>query len=269
MSSAQELLAALSANKPLGESFKGSDLTGIKVPSKASFKGAFLRYAKFTNASLKGADFRDANLRHVDFSGANLEGARFEGADVGKADFAGASVMGASLMLAQNLDSAMGINRSVMFFPHQQIEELIAEKDTMVEFDGKHLRVPELDGVYSLTEAYRVVSVIDGKDEKNLVGRIMTVEDWKKLGAEVYPETALVGEIGYQLVHGFLGTVKAEDAAAVAAKPKAAPAPAPAPAARREVIAPGNKPAAPAPAAPKPKSDLDLLNEFLLGSLDK
>lgn len=265
MSSAQDLLAALAANKPLGESFKGVDFTGIKVPSKASFKGAFLRYAKFANASLKGADFRDANLRHVDFSGANLEGARFDGADVGKADFAGASVMGASLMLAENLDTALGINRSVMFFPHQQIEELIAEKDTMVEFDGKHLRVPELEGVYALVEAYRVVSAIDGKDEKKIVGKILTMADWKKLGAEVYPETALVGEIGYQLVHGFLGTVEAAAAAAVVPQAAAAPAPA---APRREVIAPG-KASAPAPAAPKPKSDLDLLNEFLLGSLDK
>ena len=267
MSSAQELLSALAANKPLGETFKGVDFSGIKVPSKASFKGAFLRYAKFANASLKGADFRDANLRHVDFSGANLEGARFEGADVGKADFAGASVMGASLMLAENLDTALGINRSVMFFPHQQIEELIAEKDTMVEFDGKRLRVPELESAYSLVEAYRVVSVIDGKDEKNIVGKILTVADWKKLGAEVYPETALVGEIGYQLVHGFLGTAEAQAAAVAKPQPVAA-APAPAAAPRREVIAPG-KPTPSAPAAPKPKSDLDLLNEFLLGSLDK
>ncbi len=245
MSLKKTILQQLSDGKTIGDQFKGQDLSGLQAPDGADFSNAFLRYTKLGGGSFIGADFRNANLRHADFRNSDLRGARFEGADVGKAQFSGALVSGASLFLAKNIQSAQGIAKDKIFFPQYEIEKLLNEKHDDLVFDGETLKVPGIDRQYTVEEAYRVIELIDGEDELDAIGTVVTRAKFLELGAQVYPDTALIHDSGYGLLAGFLGTSSSAS------------------------VQPAQESSTAAPSKKKDDTtDLELLNDFLLGTLN-
>lgn len=265
----QKLIAAVNAEKQRKQEFKGLDCTGAIFPSGMDLDEVQLRYAVFTKATLRQASFNKANLRHVDFRGANLIGASFEGADVSKARFGGALVQGASLFTAVNLSEAEGLDRTRLFFPQADLELVVSEEKPGVFFDGNNLTVPEHGEPWVLEEGYRIVALIEGNDSRELIGKVLSRSELEKKKAEVYPDTALFDDAGYQLEQGFVGVtstpytsvestsqVKNKDLADSLSQPVAAEKAQQAQTERTEQ----DKEAV-------NRSDLDLLNDFLTTNL--
>ncbi len=82
--------------------FDCADLTEI------DFSGCFI-YASFRGAKLRGANFSDGNVKTCDFTGADLAGARFEGAAIDAAIFENANLEGVSFLGASEQGRIYGL----------------------------------------------------------------------------------------------------------------------------------------------------------------
>ena len=71
------------------------------------------------------------------------------------------------------------------------------DSDEMTLDDGRRFRL--LEGVY-------FVEVIGGDaDPNDLLGRVKTRAQLEQLGAEHYPGSVILGEVGYEVRDGFVG----------------------------------------------------------------
>ena len=74
-----------------------------------------------------------------------------------------------------------------------------------VDFDGRILRVlvePKRD--YVLIPATRFLDVIEGEDQSGVLRKILNEKHLKDLGADVYRDSAIIGEVAYQVEPGFV-----------------------------------------------------------------
>lgn len=106
-----------------------------------------------------------------------------------------------------------------------------------VRLDDTTLTLLQEHRTVKLTPAVRFMKTIDGSPDPNkLLGKVKTTEQLVEMKAEHYLDSVILGDVGYQVVEGFMGDLSPPP------KP-AAPPPAAAPA-----------PVAPAPAAVEPKT---------------
>lgn len=85
--------------------------------------------------------------------------------------------------------------------------------DERVKFENGALSIATSKGVqeYMLSAAYRIIKVSDDSpDSHAIVGTILSAEEMAELGADVYLDSAIVGETPYDVEPGFVA-VKAED----------------------------------------------------------
>ncbi len=112
-----------------------------------------------------------------------------------------------------------------------------------VRLDDTTLTLLQENRTVKLKPAVRFTKVIDDGDDPNkLTGKVKTKEQLDEIGAEHYLDSVILGDVGYQVVEGFLGDLsppprgpKAEPTPAHQKKPAPAPVDAP-------VDAPGTPP---------------------------
>jgi hypothetical protein len=110
-----------------------------------------------------------------------------------------------------------------------------------VRLDDTTLTLLKEARTVKLKPAVRFTKTIDDSaDPNSLLGKVKTTEQLAEMGAEHYLDSVILGEVGYQVVEGFMGDLSPPP------KPAAPPPEAPAPTA---AAAP---PAGPAPLAEPP-----------------
>jgi hypothetical protein len=68
------------------------------------------------------------------------------------------------------------------------------------------MTLPAMNRTFRLRAAVRFLSVIEGADQHELIGRVKSDEQLTKMGAEHYGASVILGEVGYECEEGFLGT---------------------------------------------------------------
>ncbi len=235
-------------NVKKGIGFEGADLRGMDLRAAdlegGVFRGANFRYTDLRDANLEGSDLRKANLRHVVLTGSRLSRADLREADLTHADLRGANLNGAKLEGAK-IEGAKGVSEKV-FFTQKMLDSLNEQKK--IELVGNMLTIlTDQKRSFSVIPAYRFIMVEGGgEDPHRLLGKVKTADEVKDLKAEVYMDSAIVGDVAYRIEPGFVG---------IPLKESPPPAPPPTPEAKAE------KPQA----QPKPKkTDEELLAEFFL-----
>jgi len=251
-----------SVKKKIG--FEGADLRGLDLNGAdlrgGVFRVANFRYTDMREANLEGADLRRANLRHVVLTGSNLTRADLREADLTHADLRGANLSGAKLEGAK-IGGARGVSEKV-FFTQKMLDSLNNQRK--IELSGNVLTI--LTGAkpsFNLEVAYRFIIVEGGgEDAHNLLGKVKTEQELALIKAEVYRDSALVGDVAYRIEPGFIG-IPVKGAGPPAVAPMAAPAPTPV---KKPPPAPPPQPAKPE-GPPSKKSDEELLADFFLKNL--
>lgn len=190
-----------------GLGFDGADLRGLDLRgadlSRGVFTAANFRYTDLRDAVLEGADLRRANLRHVVLTGSRLSGADLREADLTHADLRGANLVGARLEGAK-IEGARGVSEKV-FFTQKMLDSLNEQKK--IELEGEVLTI--LTGnkpSFSLTPAYRFIMVEGGGEDINhVLGKVKTEDELGTLHAEVYRDSAIIGELAYRVEPGYIG----------------------------------------------------------------
>ena len=247
----ESVLAAVRSGKSLsGQKIKGIDLSSSDLRG-ADLRGVHFRYSDLRKADLRGADLREANLRHVSLLQADLREADLRGADLTHADVRGAKFE-ASHLRGVKFGNTRGLSNKV-FFAQVQLDRLLG--DGRAELSAGELVVPGRSERWKLVPAARVVGLEAGTDVKSIVGRLLSEEELKARGLEVYRDTALVdtGDTVYKLETGMIGEplhaikdVSGEDA---------------------ELLLEPEAGASEATSEQPKKSDQELINEFLLKRL--
>jgi hypothetical protein len=134
-----------------------------------------------------------------------------------------------------------------IFFPQEALDEWLMEGT--VDLQKSELTILALGRRYTLTEAVRVLKdVSDTGDAQQLAGRVKTLADLEKLGAEIVETSMLIGDSAYDVKPGWMGVPAgpfAEYAASSAKKDGGA--------------------ASPRKGGPEPKTDEELLARFVSG----
>src|SRR5947208_1368307 len=75
-----------------------------------------------------------------------------------------------------------------------------------VRLDDTTLTLLQENRTVKLKPAVRFTKVIDGSPDPNkLIGKVKTPEQLAEIGAEHYLDSVILGDVGYQVVEGFLG----------------------------------------------------------------
>jgi len=91
----------------------------------------------------------------------------------------------------------------VQFFKQKMIDDWVAEGKA--SFDGVTLEVLVGNkGTYHLEPATMFLDTQEGEDQHKLKGKVLTQKHLEGLGADVYLDSALIGEIAYKVEPGFL-----------------------------------------------------------------
>jgi hypothetical protein len=133
------------------------------------------------------------------------------------------------------------------FFPDAALNEWIVGE--LVDVRGGELTIRGEGRRYALAESVRIVREVSGSvDLHDLIGRVKVRAALEQLGAEIVETSMLVGEAAYDVEPGWVATPVGSFALHEMGSE-----------ARKKVAAGG--------AAPRPKSDEELLAKFLAGSL--
>lgn len=74
-----------------------------------------------------------------------------------------------------------------------------------VHFDGKTLKVLVGDpALYVLQPAVMVIDLVDGEDQRQLKGKVLTEEHQKVLKMDVYLDSGIIGQVAYKVEPGFV-----------------------------------------------------------------
>jgi hypothetical protein len=146
------------------------------------------------------------------------------------------------------------------------------ESEGKVTVQGSVLTLVAEKRAYQLQEAVRFLKVLgNDADAQGLVGRVRTREQLKQMKAEHYMGSVILGDLGYEVQEGFVGSVvhppgspPVRTLSAVVPVPVVPPKP-PVPDVTLAAVA-APPPAKPAPASP-PQTDAQLLADFLLSNL--
>jgi hypothetical protein len=92
-----------------------------------------------------------------------------------------------------------------LFISQAQMDKWTSEGKVKLEDDVMHL--PALNRSFRLETGVCFESVVEGGDDRHgLIGRAKSSNQLQELGAEHYGTSVILGEIGYEVVEGFLGT---------------------------------------------------------------
>lgn len=90
-----------------------------------------------------------------------------------------------------------------LFISQGKLESWVGEGQAGFEDDV--LTLTEEGGSYRLNPAVQVLGIIDGTDDKDLVGVVLTLAEIQQLDGEHYRDSLIVGETAYQCEEGFVG----------------------------------------------------------------
>ena len=95
-----------------------------------------------------------------------------------------------------------------LFISQSKLEAWIEE--VKVTFEDNVLTLLESRVAYRLEPAVRVLKLIDGKDNVQLVGKMVTVAELVAEKGEHYPNSLILGDTAYECEEGFMGTAQAQ-----------------------------------------------------------
>lgn len=139
------------------------------------------------------------------------------------------------------------MGRSRVFFPQLALDQWVSEG--RVDLFGDQLELKVQGRRYRIVEAVRVLRLVsEGTDIHEVTGRVKSVAYLRELGAELLGDSMIIGDLAYEVVPGFWGTPMASSV-------------------ERRASAGGAGGTLRPPESVAPKSDQELLAEFLIQSL--
>jgi hypothetical protein len=134
-----------------------------------------------------------------------------------------------------------------VFFPQLALDQWLHEG--RVDLFGDQLELKVQGRRYRIVEAVRVLRLVsEGTDVHDVTGRVKSVAYVRELGAELLGDSMIIGDLAYEVVPGFWGTPMGSFAEHRASARSAT-----------TTLRP--------PDSTAPKSDQELLAEFLIQSL--
>jgi hypothetical protein len=137
----------------------------------------------------------------------------------------------------------MGKNR--VFFPQAALDQWLHEG--RIDLTSNELVIRAEGRKYKIVEAVRILAEVSGgQDVHDLIGKVRTVAYLTELGAELLGDSIIISDLAYEVIPGFLGSPVGSFA---------------------EHRSSGSIPPPP-PGAVGPKSDEELLAQFLMRNLE-
>lgn len=90
-----------------------------------------------------------------------------------------------------------------LFVSQDQMDRWTSEGKVRLEDDV--MTLPALSRSFKLTSAVYFTKLVDGNDDRQLLGRVKSQKQLEELAAEHYGQSVIVGDVGYECVEGFLG----------------------------------------------------------------
>lgn len=106
-----------------------------------------------------------------------------------------------------------------LFIPQSVLDKWV--ESGKVTFNDNILTLLKEQRSYTLTSAVRFMSMIDGVDTHQLIGKIRTLQKLEELGGEHMSDSVILGDTAYTVQEGFIGVVLAD--AEVASEAEAIP----------------------------------------------
>lgn len=94
-----------------------------------------------------------------------------------------------------------------LFVPQTQLDAWLEEGRVDVTAEG--LEVPAEGHTLPLEPAFRFLSLLEGEDDADLLSKVKTEGELRRLGAEPCGDSVLLGEVAYEVVPGFMATLAA------------------------------------------------------------
>lgn len=92
-----------------------------------------------------------------------------------------------------------------LFISQDRLDEWTADKKATLDED--RLTITELGKSFKVEPAVRFLKVSGNEDDPNdFVNRVKTEEELAELGADVYMNSVIHGDIAYDVQPGFIGT---------------------------------------------------------------
>lgn len=98
-----------------------------------------------------------------------------------------------------------------LFFSQQLIDSWCDEDKVKFDANTLYIKGSKTTQEFNLVQAFRMLQVSDGSpDPHRIVGEVLTEEELREKGADVYRDSCIIGETPYDLEPGYVA-VKAED----------------------------------------------------------
>ena len=95
-----------------------------------------------------------------------------------------------------------------LFISQERLDQWTA--DSKVSIDGGVMTVSELQRSFDVGPAVRFLKVAgDEPDPNDLINRVKTEEELVEMGADLYMNSVIFGDIAYDVQPGFLGVARA------------------------------------------------------------
>ncbi len=92
-----------------------------------------------------------------------------------------------------------------IFISQEVLDRLFSEEKAELQGDRLIIHGRE-NQVYNLTPAYKFVAVADDSpDKKGLVGKIYVKSELEKISADIYMDSAIIGDTPYTVQSGYVG----------------------------------------------------------------
>jgi hypothetical protein len=91
-----------------------------------------------------------------------------------------------------------------LFVSQDQLDRWTIEGKVRLEDDL--MTLPALGRSFRLRTAVHFTALVEGVDQSRLIGRVKTEDQLAEIGAEHYGSSVILGELGYEVEEGFLGT---------------------------------------------------------------
>lgn len=91
-----------------------------------------------------------------------------------------------------------------LFVPQTQLDAWLEEGLVDVTVEG--LVIPGESRILPLEPAFRFLSLLEGEDGADLLSRVKTEGELRRLGADPCGDSVLLGEVAYEVLPGFVAT---------------------------------------------------------------
>ncbi|MBN1960067.1 MAG: hypothetical protein JW841_03910 [Deltaproteobacteria bacterium] len=95
-----------------------------------------------------------------------------------------------------------------LFISQSQLEGFVEQGEATFENDILTSLAEQRS--HKLAPAVRVLSLIDGQDQLQLIGKIITINELNSLKVEHYTGTIISGDTGYECEEGYVGILQDE-----------------------------------------------------------